>query len=347
MVTYLFGAGASAPTIPLASELKSSLVDFESFLNSNSNIFEGRFSKLSNNQEIDLGKTIKSLIDELSYFNKELVDFATVDTYARKLVFIKDVKRLFILKRVMTCFFAYNQMKSPVKSRYDSFVASIIRDNTQYPIDEKIRILSWNYDIQLELALYKFMESNVQNYSHLCNACAINPSLEYSQSYSEFSILKINGTALPKSVGSIFNAPIISYGKNADKIEIIENIAQVYYKVGNELNSYRSGISFAWEHTVINENHYLGSNLNKSIVNTEVLVSIGYSFPFFNREVDRLFIGNMEKLNKIYVQGANLDDSKNISVRVEAVLNQRKIKGRKIEVIPVGDSSQFFLPPEL
>jgi hypothetical protein len=74
--------------------------------------------------------------------------------------------------------------------------------------------------------------------------------------------------------------------------------------------------------------------------NTEILVIIGYSFPFFNREVDRQILNSMLKLEKVYIQAPDATD---LAERFEAVRDQ--IDPPK--VIPYKEVGQFLLPNEL
>lgn len=99
----------------------------------------------------------------------------------------------------------------------------------------------------------------------------------------------------------------------------------------------RINLNFAWYHD--------REIVNKIIENydeTEILVVIGYSFPFFNREVDRKIIRAMTNLKKIYIQDCVPE---NIKSRFLSILPDWR--ERKIEIISVDDVSEFFLPPEL
>lgn len=70
---------------------------------------------------------------------------------------------------------------------------------------------------------------------------------------------------------------------------------------------------------------------------TEILVVIGYSFPDFNRDIDRqIFSGT--SISKVYLQ-VNNDPS--------VILNMRGLKNdfyQKTE--SVQNCSSFFIPPE-
>ncbi len=80
--------------------------------------------------------------------------------------------------------------------------------------------------------------------------------------------------------------------------------------------------------------------LKETTFNTEIVVVIGYSFPFFNRATDRPLFGGMPSLRRVYVQDIN---SEAVVQSIQGVLPA----GRKIEVIPIRECSQFYLPSEL
>jgi len=87
------------------------------------------------------------------------------------------------------------------------------------------------------------------------------------------------------------------------------------------VHSRKSGIfsklSFAWEDYERPEQNII-NKVTTSTKDTEVLVVIGYSFPFFNREVDRKIIGEMKNLKKVYFQDKN---PHNIKLRFQAIRN--------------------------
>ena len=108
-----------------------------------------------------------------------------------------------------------------------------------------------------------------------------------------------------------------------------------------------SGISFAWERDTSEISEAIFNRILKPIQHTKYLVAVGYSFPFFNREVDRKIFGNLPELEKVYVQGADLEDSKNLVNRIESIFVDRDQSYPKITIKAVEDKNQFFLPPEL
>ena len=105
--------------------------------------------------------------------------------------------------------------------------------------------------------------------------------------------------------------------------------------IGLDFNTH---LSFAWENSVNNEK--IKETLTNTTEDTEVVVVIGYSFPFFNRVTDRYIFSKMPKLKKVYVQDINPDA---VIQAIHAVLPSN----RKIAVEPIKACGQFYLPAEL
>lgn len=86
--------------------------------------------------------------------------------------------------------------------------------------------------------------------------------------------------------------------------------------------------------------------LQKAIQDTEVLVVIGYIFPFFNREIDREILKYMPNLKKIYIQDPNAEQ---IESSLDSLYSIQHTGITKVNenVMPITNTSQFYLPPEL
>lgn len=96
---------------------------------------------------------------------------------------------------------------------------------------------------------------------------------------------------------------------------------------------FKTHLSFAWEYSPNNEK--LKTILAKNVEDTEIVVVIGYSFPFFNREMDRYIFSKMGKLKKVYIQDINPEAVKQ---SIQAVLPNEK----KVFIEPIRDCGQFF-----
>ena len=77
----------------------------------------------------------------------------------------------------------------------------------------------------------------------------------------------------------------------------------------------------------------------KTTKDTEIVVVIGYSFPFFNRVTDRYIFAGIPKLMKVYIQDKNTSAVKQA---IKAVLPDREVK-----IIPIEDCDQFFFLPKV
>jgi hypothetical protein len=88
----------------------------------------------------------------------------------------------------------------------------------------------------------------------------------------------------------------------------------------------------------INTNAILNGALS-SIRGSEILVIIGYSFPFFNRNIDQRIIKCFTTNRKIYIQDPKFE---------EVLSNLESIApGASRNLVQVKNMDQFYLPGEL
>ena len=120
----------------------------------------------------------------------------------------------------------------------------------------------------------------------------------------------------------------------------IDHLVRIYAGLVYKNTTFYNNISFAWDKFKIGDDPI---NVAKNIVsNTNILIVVGYSFPFFNRVVDRDLLGNlnMKYLKKVYFQDLM---PQNLIDRFKAI--REDIPDNRL--IPYHDVGQFFLPPEL
>lgn len=338
-ITYLFGAGASVNAIPINETLIASMI-----LEYNNIRVEFKKKKL----EI-CDNSPNPFITE-SLFNDFLTDFhfiiteskrhQSIDTYAKKLYITGDFSNLKKLKTILSSYFIIIQSRGNADERYDSFFASILEDaNNLFPKD--LKILSWNYDYQFEKAYSSYnQDARLNTILTQLKVYSKNTRLEYVDN-ENFGIFKLNGTAafmLNKNEnrvhGTIEN---IMEGYNAKLIiEVLSNYASLHHLKETKQNLI-STISFAWE------DYRTGKFIvNKAIEfteNTDILVVIGYSFPFFNRKVDRDIIRAMKKLKRVYFQAPDAED---LRERFLAIRDDLK----KDDLLIRTDLKQFVFPNE-
>ncbi len=344
-ITYLLGAGASYHSIPVVDQLNRRM---ELFLNmaiphqNGESILDKSFY-----HELDL----QSILSKYTKVVNEALKHKTVDTFAKKLFLQKNNSELHLLKEFLCLYFAFEQstdlrkmvsqgqpfLELPNETlqstydhicchldyRYDVFMASLLGENIELP--KNINIISWNYDHQLELAYMDYAQ------------CSFNDSKTklkiYPHEKSESGqIIKLNGSANQM----LLNGEIYSFEGYKSKADFyIDTISELENKRSiSEKKEY--ALNFAWEDTKIQKR---AITLAQDImVNTDELIIIGYSFPYFNRSVD------IDIIAKSNAQ----------SIKVQCL--ERDFRGIKQSIVDIfepeyesqihyyDDLSQFYIP---
>jgi hypothetical protein len=332
-VTYYLGAGASAEKLPTYANFKAKVEEFKKVLPVDVNLFKNKANIENFNQ---LKQTTEWVFNELE-------NHKTPDTLAKKLFHKGSSDKLDELKVFLILFFSHLQRNSKTDLRYDSFIASILKPTHGFNFYENFNIISWNYDLQFEYTYSKYHEEGLNHTFHDIN---ISPNIFANvtipkRKKEEFSIVHLNGIA---------NTFFLNDGTKDsfldNHVEYVEKFCEEYYKLRYQRSSAgKQYLNYAWE-TKSSGSHKQKERIDEAIdiaQKTDILVIIGYSFPIFNDEIDNQIIGEMTKLEKVYVQ----DDNRNLRDRlVQTVFNnhQSKIQPDKIEWIE--DTKSFLLPPE-
>jgi len=297
-ICYLLGAGDSCDKLPLASKLGETILQLVKIIQNNIGTHNKKQSiSLSdvNKQPWPNGIYARNLLSSFEWLGNYSRDSATVDTIARKLWIRSDEeakKQLLSLKAVISCYFLYKQSKVPAGIRYDSFFSYILeRGNPGEPLfPENISILTWNYDLALEKSYFEFCK----NIDTVAKDIILNPK-----------VVRLNGCAgyvRPVYAGVNHSEydfyPNFIYQKNGIQIDKLIELFDRFFTQTKE-DKLKPEIYFAWENTTAVE---LAS---KAIADAEVLVIIGYSFPFFNQNIDRQILDSAVLLKDIYIQNGN------------------------------------------
>ena len=274
------------------------------------------------------------LISELEWLAKESSKHATIDTFAKKLYLTNKESDFYKVEKLLSIYFVVEQHINRPDNRYDTFLASVLTKELMLPND--IAVLTWNYDSQFEVAYREYNEHNPRKIG-MCS--------EYGNEYRTCSnpqIFKLNGTASfmeLKPVGEWCNS-------DAESISTlpIDVLLNKYLSNGNH-----SMLTFAWDNSRVegSENSkWFWEQLQRKISDAECLIVIGYTFPYFNREVDRRLFEMMPRLRQIYIQAPNAIDLCN---SVVPVLSDTQIRGRNLDrnITPISNCEQFYIPPQL
>ena len=215
----------------------------------------------------------------------------------------------------------------PFDKRYETFFTNILDENGLVPDD--IYIITWNYDSQLGIVYRKYGNGNLNVYE---------PN-EMPTQLPKAKVFKINGTASYHG-----NQGIVPYFlSDRDKDALIEKVFK-QYEIVSERGFYSDSsldLLFAWE-KMVDEN--MQKHLAQNLTDAEVLVVIGYTFPFFNRRMDRIIFSNLPNLKKIYIQDPNADS---ITEFIGSVMTEEQRNTLLSGIKAIKNVSNFFLPPEL
>lgn len=341
-VVYLLGAGASygrRGTIDYTDNHGSKLTDSNGILEGIpivseinkelSRIIEDLKSAYPDYQETNIGRLVRDLV----WLRKESANHATVDTFAKKLYIQSNSADFYRLKDTLTSFFILVQIKYQPDKRYDAFLANIL-SLPEKRIPDEISILTWNYDSQFEIAYREYNPTEHPSPSYWRNVRKqLSVKEDKDDEIERGKIFKLNGSAMFDGIESFtLFGELVGDGY----IEAMKVVAEEHCKhnTGNHL-------SFAWE-TDIHSCYFL-NKLYDILPYTETLVIIGYSFPYFNREVDRSLFTCMVNLKNIYIQDPFAE---RIEQNLMPVLSERHRNGN-INILLLKDTEQFYLPSEL
>ena len=267
------------------------------------------------------------LVKDLMWLYDGAIKHATIDTFAKKLFLTGRVEEYNKLKKLLAIYFIIEQVINKPDSRYDTFLANILTPKLEIP--DRIKILTWNYDSQFEIAFNEYRKTIISPKDIGCYSLYDNEITESP------AIFKVNGTASFNNWNSLANF------RSNHKLNktILDKI--IYAYKDNE-----SLLSFAWETSKKKSDDIPTIRTAiKQIKEARILVVVGYTFPFFNRVVDKSLISSMDYLNKIYIQDPRANE---VMQNIDAVLPVHKKKPYEpVSIIPITNCDQFYLPPEL
>lgn len=320
--------------LPIVSEIVSRLRTFHKYVdgintsveNNEIEIWGLRFTEV--NKELEDSK--QKLLEDIAWLHNETIKHATIDTFAKKLYLsgkTSDYKRL---GKVLCLYLVWEQLDHRSDQRYDTFLASVLTEN-ELQLPREISVVSWNYDSQFEIAY--------SNYSN--NGLFVFDKFGDVQDLPNCGrIFKVNGSASFRGMPTPLE---IGAGKIDKGVALLwyYNHCDVHVDIKG-FDQIRPRLSFAWEQGEM-ANEKMMKAIQKTVSDAETLVVIGYSFPFFNRSVDRGIFNYMDHLNTIYIQDPSAGE---ISQNILNVMTDLQ-KAQNVRIITKANCIQFFLPPEL
>lgn len=334
-VNYILGAGASANTIPVVKNIGWEIQFIINEINSpefEQNLKRYDALKYPFNQIVDL------LNEDLTWMLSKENDHSTIDTYAKKLWIQEDYHNLNRLKIAFSFFLNVLQGIRGVDKRYDYFLAALLEDNGLFSSD--VNIVSWNYDNQLELAYSEYKRVDYMNECASQLSLTLKNSRRSKITQGQFNFMKVNGsTSVYDEMGfrTYYFLPLVKY---ADRSQMWCEAMNMYINL-RESEASLSALSFAWEQGGVDSEYF--EEVSKTFTDTEVLVIIGYSFPFFNRLIDRKILEKAVNLKKIYIQDTHPE---NIIDKIKESL-PKNLQLPEGSIQEIRNVEEFIVPHEL
>lgn len=324
-VTYLIGAGASAGKrvencriiegLPCVNEIPTQLLILISIIK-------------NKNVPPEYAHLKEHLLEKLTSFHEMSMRHATIDTYAKKLKLRREYNEFYQTEAILTYFLIVQQLIHKPDSRYDTFFANIL-DN-QLNIPNNINIISWNYDSQFEIAYQEYgIDKQLPIMSKATGTEIANPK-----------IFKVNGTATFEGLSDIVSLRTEMPPLEAEtrlSVKGVLFLLDLYKKVYENTEKRNTRLSFAFDDSI---DDTMFRKINDIIYRTEALVIIGYTFPFFNREIDRKILHFLQPRAKVYIQDKTPERIRQNFMAVKGSMHNIQIELKE-------DTEQFFLPPEL
>jgi len=342
-ITYYIGAGASINALPLYKSFQERLKIFKCFIfeyqRNREPAFQGKAKLYMQKLEIlinDLDSTYTSTLDSLAH-----------ELY-RKREYGSDKLTFFQLKYLINDFFVFEQLQNKplfkavennpdftvlkgwftedvlqkvgvsIDRRYKDFINTEQKAGDKFP--GNINIISWNYDMQFELALSQvtgfsvdFCQQNMQVFP--------TPDTQRGINLNSSAIIKLNGTA-----GIYFpdnSSQRIDIFPKGSKFQyeswFLESLIEVFYtNQGRIFNGYPL-FKFYFEDQ--NQLHLKAAEYaNEIIKKTETLIVIGYSFHPCNREIDKKVFDGAMNIKNVIVQVPDNDSYDIISYQFSKVI---------------------------
>jgi hypothetical protein len=332
-VAYLMGAGASAQRLPVIANMATVMQEHVEWVRA-----QQMDLPKAERKDLDLDKQLSRYIEGLEWVLAQMGKYVSVDTCARWLS--PGSNELVGLKAVLTTFFAIEQHLKGYDPRYEAFVSTML-DFDQDKLHPDMVVLTWNYDQQLPMALSRVRGR--QSLRDVMRDHRITSLYGFAQGrMPDFRVLHLNGIAGVFARGG--DAPV------HDRINVEDPLVASwgswmywFQQIIDERFTGSNGgctFSYAWE-TMNSKTNMPWQPLEDRLSDIEKLIVIGYSFPDFNRPVDRRLIKSMGALKEIVVQTSPTSMA-GILTKLRMVFPEHKDK-----LVPYELTHEFYVPNEL
>jgi hypothetical protein len=349
-VTYYLGAGASAGALPVVGER------FNKRFGIFCQLLRTKTGQHFGNYENQVIQFLDMVYGEFGYYYSP-------DTYARKL-FFNSYQKYHAFKILLSSYFVFEQFcnknlaaagatssdeairefhpnRATQDPRYDVIFAALLNTRTK-KLPDNLHVVSWNYDVQFEKSYSAFsMEPITRSFEHL-GVYPCPDGVLVKTNHSIARMVKINGTA-----GMVYNQEkeSVNFPDKLQDFDLSNFFSQAIEHIRAAVDStylvVESMLQFAWEQEkAVMEARGRAKEL---IAQTDILVVIGYSFPLYNRLIDREILQFTRPDARIIIQMPNDGNFDQVHHQMKMALPIKYIR----EIVPYLNTGQFYVPPEL
>lgn len=327
-ITYLLGAGASAQAMPLVSEMEKSFDNLIEFLKDPRNLLDQ--SSFEDFKDQTMQQIQLELIAKLQLFIRQLRT-DTTDGLAKKYWMNDEFAKLSEVKTALTLLFLWMQSGKSLDHRYNRWLNAIVKGKSkEFPTD--IKVLTWNYDHQLETAFSEYStKKEILLNSKMLNVVSRRTLDEHRPG---FAVFKLNGSA--SYFGGKDEELFMEHFEVQKDKQLVFSLVHYYARMRSWLPD-AFGISFAWEKPT---DRFM-INVRQAVKSTSILIVIGYSFHPVNQEIDEFILkALLSSVKKVYVQDGNPD---RVVDRIRSEMEQPTDVGFEKRT----DLSDFLMPNDV
>ncbi|EPG64661.1 hypothetical protein [Leptospira wolffii] len=337
--TFLLGAGASYYSIPIIANFNNRMVAFSGYLANLESFGDEKFPSVDRITET-IEEVKRQFIEDIDWLAKE-AGKNSVDFVAKKYWDKPDREKYQKIKAIISAYLLLEQSVSDgqytsLDYRCASWITKInIKENGFAYINPNYKVISWNYDLQIEKALGTI--TNFIDYDTLMKSWKIypNPGRKSNEEISlgDISVVRLNGIAglhiAQGAVTGTFRAAFEDFSK-----QLVSQVLRSYYLYAHKNEFLDPIFYYAWENSSFSEK---AMSLSLEIANnTKDLIIIGYSFPDYNKDIDKKILSAFSSLERVDVQTNDADFAK--------IKDIFETYCPKVKKITLRDLDQYYLP---
>lgn len=333
-ITYFLGAGASYHSCPIQKEQANEMIHLaRKYLPKEMTDFNKKPQNL----------TIQgNILWDIGYFGNKAIKYGSTDTYAKKLIFSGSSAELERMKLAISVFFTLWQFTddyelkdskryedNEIDRRFIQLMASVLnKTNNHFPsLQDNIHFVTWNYDLQIESA-YKAFCPETALWKDVVQKLKFQTSSNMNE---DNQICHLNGYHGFYSIhGDEKNILDLIIGLK-DIHAILREICYIEDSQNKGNIDITGHINYAWE-----TDAPVALNAREQAKNifsqTDILIIIGYSFPNFNKDVDKQLFDQLKGRNTIiFYQDPNaskefLSQLVNLNIKETSLIIEREKK---------------------